>query len=67
MIRLTDNQLKQCSDFTSNLGVVLAAAVLTPLFSDAQSVNVLNVLLGFATSAICLTASLYILGGIRRR
>ena len=58
MVRLNDNQLKQLADFTSNLGLVFLATVITPLFTNVDKVNILAVVWAVGASIICLVGSL---------
>lgn len=66
MVKLNNDQLKQLAEFTSNLALLFAAIVVTPLFSDSRSVNLLSVLSGLIPAAFCLVSSLYILRRIRK-
>ena len=62
-MKLTENQLKQLADFTSNLSLVFFASVLTPLFSNVDSINIFNVLWGTALGLLSIFSSLIILRG----
>lgn len=63
MITLNDNQLKQLAEFTSNLGLVFFATVITPIVTVDQ-VNPFMITLGVVSTAGCLFTSLWILRNI---
>jgi len=46
MKKLNNNQLKQLSEFSANLGLVFLATVIAPLFSNIDKVNLISVILG---------------------
>lgn len=59
MHKLTNDQLKQLADFESNLSIVFAAAIISPLFSHTtiDSITLLQVVLGLgaAVASLCLS------------
>lgn len=65
MIRLNDVQLKQLAEFTSNLGLVFAAAVIAPLFSNIDGLTVSGIILGLTGSASSVAFSLLIIKGVK--
>lgn len=62
-MKLNDTQLKQLADFTSNLSLVFFASVLTPMFSDVDRINIINVALGVVLGLLSILSSLFILRG----
>lgn len=61
MPKLNNNQLKQLAEFTTNLGLVFIASVVTPLFTNIDKIDILTVVLGIGLMLICLTASMLLL------
>lgn len=66
MIKFNNEQLKLLAGFTSNLGVVFIAGVITPLFSNIDGLTPDKVVLGLVASIISLALSLSIAGLIKR-
>lgn len=67
MIKLNNDQLKQLADFVSNLGLVFAASIITPLFSkNVDKIDLLSVVLGLLSSLTSLFLSLTILSLSKR-
>lgn len=67
MIKFKSAQLKQLADFVSNLGLVFAASVITPIFSNkVDKTNLLTVVLGLLASLTSLFLSLTVLSLIKR-
>jgi len=67
--QLNDSQLERLSEFIANLGLVLLASVLAPIFSRVDRLDIPMVISGLAGAIICLVASLYLLrkkGGRKR-
>lgn len=61
--RLSKGQLKQLADFSSNLGLVFLAGVVTPLFSGVDRISLLNVVLGIVLMLMSVSFSLFLLKG----
>lgn len=63
-IYLTKSQLDRLSEFTANLGLVVFASAITPLFSGIDKANVFIILLGLVGTVSCLFISLFLLKGV---
>jgi len=63
---LNDSQLDRLSEFTANLGLVLLASVLAPLFSGVDKRDPFVIVSGLAGTIFCLIASIYLLRKERR-
>ena len=61
MIRLNNSQLRQLAEFTSNLGLLFFATIVTQVFADVDKIDLLNVVLGLLASITALFLSLTIL------
>ena len=64
--KLSNTQLKQLAEFTSNLGLVFLASVITPLFSNIDRVDIFNVLLGLSLGLIALAISLLLVRNVKQ-
>lgn len=61
MIKLNDDQLKQVAEFSSNLGLVVIATVITPAFSNIVNINSVMIISGLVIAGFCLFLSLFTL------
>ena len=61
MLSLNEDQLKQLAEFSSNLGLVLFATVIAPLFSNIANIDLVMIVSGLALTSFCLFLSLFIL------
>ena len=61
VVKLNENQLKQLAEFTSNLGLVFFATVVTPVAAGAGKINPFMITLGLILTILCLFLSLIII------
>ena len=66
MPKLNNAQLKQLADSTSNLGVVLFATIVTPIFASIDKINPYMILSGLVLMVVTFILSLLILKGVKR-
>lgn len=69
MYKLNRDQVKQLAEFSSNLGLVFAASVISPLFSNRNidMQDFLIVVLGLELTILSLVLSLFLLSLIKER
>lgn len=60
MVRFNYDQLKQLAEFISNLGLVLFATVIAPIF-NIENFNPIMIVSGLVLTGFCLFLSLLIL------
>lgn len=54
MAKFNDDQLKQVAEFISNLGLVVIATVITPVFSNVAKIDPIMIISGLVLAAFCL-------------
>lgn len=62
-MKLNNNQVKQLSEFCSNLSIIFFASVVTPFFSNIDRIDLVVVGLGLADGFFFFVTSLVLLGG----